>query len=39
LLVLDGAPSHRCGDLVVPDNVTLLFREKIFKNYGASGQA
>ena len=25
LLVLDGAPSHRCGDLVVPDNVTLLY--------------
>ena len=57
LLVLDGAPNHRCGDLVVPDNVMLLYlppyspelnpkenlwdeiREKIFKNYGASGQA
>ena len=25
LLVLDGAPNHRCGDLVVPDNVTLLY--------------
>lgn len=25
LLVLDGAPNHRCGDLVVPGNVTLLF--------------
>jgi transposase len=25
LLVLDGAPNHRCGDLAVPDNVTLLF--------------
>jgi transposase len=23
LLVLDGAPNHRCGDLAVPDNVTL----------------
>jgi hypothetical protein len=42
LLVLDGAPNHRCGDLVVPDNVMLLYlppflwdeiREKIFKNY------
>ncbi len=25
LLVLDGAPNHRCGDLVVPDNVMLLY--------------
>ena len=25
LLVLDGASNHRCGDLVVPDNVTLLY--------------
>ena len=25
LLVLDGAPNHRCGDLAVPDNITLLF--------------
>jgi transposase len=25
LLVLDGAPNHRCRDLVVPDNVSLLF--------------
>jgi transposase len=25
LLVLDGAPNHRCGDLVVPSNITLLF--------------
>jgi hypothetical protein len=25
LLVLDGAPNHRCGDLVVPDNVTLSY--------------
>jgi transposase len=25
LLVLDGAPNHRCGDLVVPDNISLLF--------------
>ena len=25
LLVLDGAPNHRCGDLAVPDNVSLLF--------------
>jgi transposase len=25
LLVLDGAPNHRCGDLVVPDNVILLY--------------
>jgi transposase len=25
LLDLDGAPNHRCGDLAVPDNVTLLF--------------
>ena len=24
-LVLDGAPNHRCGDLAVPDNVSLLF--------------
>ena len=24
LLVLDGAPNHRCGDLVVPRNITLL---------------
>ena len=25
LLVLDGAPNHRCGDLVVPVNITLLY--------------
>jgi len=25
LLVLDGAPNHRCGNLVVPDNISLLF--------------
>ena len=25
LLVLDGAPNHRCGGLTVPDNVSLLF--------------
>ena len=25
LLVLDGAPNHRCRDLRVPDNVSLLF--------------
>ena len=25
LLVLDGAPNHRCGDLTVPDNITLLY--------------
>jgi transposase len=25
LLVLDGAPNHRCGDLAVPDNVRLLY--------------
>ena len=25
LLVLDGAPNHRCGKLTVPDNVSLLF--------------
>ena len=25
LLVLDGAPNHRCGDLAVPDNITLLY--------------
>jgi len=25
LLVLDGAPNHRCSDLVVPHNVTLLY--------------
>ena len=25
LLVLDGAPNHRCGDLAVPANITLLF--------------
>jgi putative transposase len=24
LLVLDGAPNHRSGDLAVPDNITLL---------------
>lgn len=44
LLVLDGAPNHRCGDLAIPGNITLLFlppyenlwdeiREKVFKNY------
>lgn len=25
LLVLDGAPNHRSGDLAVPDNITLLY--------------
>ena len=25
LLVLDGAPNHRSGQLVVPENITLLF--------------
>ena len=25
LLVLDGAPNHRCGDLAVPRNIALLF--------------
>ena len=25
LLVLDGAPNHRSGDLAVPRNITLLF--------------
>jgi transposase len=25
LLVLDGAPNHHSGELVVPDNITLLF--------------
>src|SRR5271169_5002595 len=25
LLVLDGAPNHRCGKLAIPDNVSLLF--------------
>jgi transposase len=25
LLVLDGAPNHRCGALVVPNNVKLLY--------------
>jgi transposase len=25
LLVLDGAPNHRCGDLALPNNVALLF--------------
>src|SRR4249920_3343644 len=25
LLVLDGAPNHRCGDLLLPNNVALLF--------------
>jgi hypothetical protein len=24
LLVLDGAPNHRCSDLAVPDNITLF---------------
>jgi transposase len=25
LLVLDGAPNHRCGDLALADNISLLF--------------
>ena len=25
LLVLDGAPNHRCGELALPDNITLLY--------------
>ena len=25
LLVLDGTPNHRCTDLAVPDNITLLY--------------
>ena len=24
-LVLDGAPNHRSGQLVIPDNISLLF--------------
>jgi len=28
LLVLDGAPNHRCGDLTVPHNITLLYRKR-----------
>jgi len=24
-LVLDGAPNHRCRDLMLPDNIALLF--------------
>src|SRR6266581_1659512 len=24
-LVIDSAPNHRCSDLVVPDNISLLF--------------
>ncbi len=23
--MLDGAPNHRCGDLAVPNNITLLY--------------
>jgi transposase len=25
VMVLDGAPSHKCKDLVVPENITLVF--------------
>jgi hypothetical protein len=25
VLVLDGAPNHRGSDLVLPDNISLLF--------------
>ena len=25
MLVLDGAPNHRCGNLAVPKNITLLY--------------
>ena len=25
LLVLDGAPNHRCSDLLLPGNISLLF--------------
>ena len=25
LLALDGAPNHRCVDLAVPNNITLLY--------------
>jgi transposase len=25
LLVLDGAPNHRCGGLILPNNISLLF--------------
>lgn len=25
LLVLDGAPNHRCGGLALPGNISLLF--------------
>ena len=25
LLVLDGAPNHRCHDLLLPGNISLLF--------------
>jgi hypothetical protein len=29
LLVLDGAPNHRSGQLVVPDNIALLFLRRV----------
>ena len=32
LLVLDGAPNHRSGNLVVPDNVALLYLPPIRRN-------
>ena len=25
LLVLDGAPNHRCSDVLLPNNISLLF--------------
>jgi transposase-like protein len=32
LLVLDGAPNHRCGDLAVPNNITLCIFRPIPRN-------
>jgi hypothetical protein len=32
LLVLDGAPNHRSGQLVIPDNISLLFLPLTHRN-------
>ena len=33
LLVLDGAPNHRSSELVLPDNITLLYLPPSLKRF------
>ena len=38
LLVLDGAPNHRCGDLAVPNNITLPYLPPLFPGTQSEGK-